>query len=79
LATGKLSDISVSDVGLDGITVADGLAVGRASKLTTSWMMHLIDGVFTVPDEFMLDMVRWLWDKEGIKTEPSAMLGCMAS
>jgi len=48
LATGKLSDISVSDVGLDGITVADGLAVGRASKLTTSWMIHLIDGVFTV-------------------------------
>jgi len=75
LATGKLSDISVSDVGLDGITVADGLAVGRASKLTTSWMMHLIDGVFTVPDEFMLDMVRWLWDKEGIKTEPSANAG----
>jgi len=23
----------------------------------------------------MLDMVRWLWDKEGIKTEPSANAG----
>ena len=75
LATGKLSDISVGDVGLDGVTVADGLAVGRASKLTTPWMMHLINGAFTVPDEFMLDMVRWLWEKQSIKTEPSANAG----
>jgi D-serine dehydratase len=75
LASGKLSNIAVADIGLDGITVADGLAVCKPSKLTTPWMYHLIDGVFTVPDDFMVSMVRWLWEREHIKSEPSANAG----
>jgi len=72
LASGKLSDICVQDVGLSGITEADGLAVGRPSGLVSRYMQMLLDGEFTVGDEKLNPYLRQLWKNEGIYIEPSA-------
>ena len=72
LETGKLSDICVQDVGLTGITEADGLAVGRPSGLVSRFMQMLLDGEFTVSDDRLNPYVRDLWKSEGLYIEPSA-------
>ncbi|MBZ7991206.1 MULTISPECIES: D-serine ammonia-lyase [unclassified Campylobacter] len=75
LATGKHNDISVADIGLDNITAADGLAVGRASGLVGKVLERVIDGSFTVSDENMYRYLSLLASSEGIKLEPSALAG----
>ncbi|NPV88054.1 D-serine ammonia-lyase [Coprothermobacteraceae bacterium] len=75
LYTGKLDQTSIYEYGLDGVTAADGLAVSKPSTLVSPLARVLIDGVFTVPDQFMIDMVKWLWTTNQIKTEPSANAG----
>lgn len=72
LETGKLSDICVQDIGLSGMTEADGLAVGRPSGLVSRFMKLLLSGEFTVDDEKLNPYLRKLWKKEGIYIEPSA-------
>ncbi|MDW5299654.1 MAG: D-serine ammonia-lyase [Sedimentibacter sp.] len=72
MATGLHNDICVQDLGIDGKTHADGLAVGRPSKLVGKKMDHLLGGVFTVSDSKLYDNMRFLSSSENINIEPSA-------
>ena len=66
------NDVSVYDMGLSGLTHADGLAVGRPSKLVGKLMEGLLSGVFTIDDYRLYDFLRDLDKSEGIFIEPSA-------
>lgn len=75
MATGLHNDISVQDLGIDGKTHADGLAVGRPSKLVGKMMDYLLEGVFTIEDYKLYDNMRMLHNSEHIDIEPSACAG----
>jgi len=75
LATGLHDRVSVQDFGLDNITAADGLAVGRPSGFIGRILAPLIDGVFTVNDDTMYRHLALLADSEKIFMEPSALAG----
>lgn len=75
LATGEMSDISVQDLGIDNITEADGLAVGRSSKFATEISSHIIGGVYTIEDYRLYELLTDLWDTEEIFVEPSSTAG----
>ncbi|MBO4879000.1 MAG: D-serine ammonia-lyase, partial [Clostridia bacterium] len=70
--------IHIGDLGLDGRTDADGLAVGEASKLVYTAMEKLLDGEFTVLDERLAPMVRLVYNTEGHFIEPSAAASAAA-
>lgn len=72
MATGMHNDICVQDLGIDGKTHADGLAVGRPSKLVGKMMDNLLGGIFTVDDYKLYDYMRYLHEAENISIEPSA-------
>ncbi|CNF04196.1 D-serine ammonia-lyase [Yersinia intermedia] len=73
--TGLHDGISVQDIGIDNITAADGLAVGRASGFVGRAMEHLLDGFYTLSDAEMYDLLGLLNRDEGIQLEPSALAG----
>lgn len=73
--TGLHDAISVQDIGLDGLTAADGLAVGRPSRLVGEHLQQMIDGYITVTDERMKVFQGLLHDIEEIDVEPSAAAG----
>lgn len=75
MATGKNSEVSVQDFGLDNRTAADGLAVGRASGFVGALMAPFISGCYTLSDSRMYRMLAQLADSEGIYLEPSALAG----
>ncbi|MHB8815816.1 MAG: D-serine ammonia-lyase [Steroidobacteraceae bacterium] len=75
LACADERPISVGDVGLDGRTEADGLAVGRASEFVAPLMRPLVSGVFTVRDEDLFEDLYRLEQSEGLRIEPSAAAG----
>lgn len=75
MATGLDSDISVQDLGVDNRTIADGLAVGRASSFVGSVMRPMISGCYSLDDSRMYRMLAQLADTEGIRLEPSALAG----
>lgn len=75
LATGLHDAIGVQDVGIDGVTAADGLAVGRPSGFVGRRLQHLIDGCYTMSDEELFALVALLHRHEGIAIEPSAAAG----
>jgi len=75
MASGEKSNISVYDIGLDGMTVADGLAVGRASSLVCDAMSTLVSGSYTVSDDNLMKYMKQLYETEGIFLEPSACAG----
>jgi len=72
LITGLHDGIAVSDIGLDGMTDADGLAVGRASRLVGSIMEKKLEACYTIQDEKLYPFLTKLADSEGIYIEPSA-------
>lgn len=73
--TGLHDGIAVQDLGIDNVTAADGLAVGRASGFVGRAMERLLDGFYTLSDQSMYDMLGWLAQEEGIRLEPSALAG----
>lgn len=75
MSTGLHSDISVQDLGIDNHTVADGLAVGRASGFVGRLMAPFISGCYTLTDRRMHRMLAQLADSQGIFLEPSALAG----
>ena len=72
MITGLKNEIAVSDIGLDGKTEADGLAVGRASVLVSDVMETLLDGCYTIEDERLYPFLAQLADTEQIFIEPSS-------
>lgn len=73
--TGLHDAISVQDIGIDNITAADGLAVGRASGFVGRAMERLLDGYLTIGDERMYRLLGQLNEAENIQLEPSALAG----
>ncbi|HEH9406668.1 TPA: D-serine ammonia-lyase [Aeromonas bestiarum] len=73
--TGLHDGIAVQDLGIDNLTAADGLAVGRASGFVGRAMERLLDGFFTLSDQEMYDLLGLLARDEQIKLEPSALAG----
>lgn len=75
LATRKGAKISIDDIGLDGKTIADGLAVNRASQLVFEKTKNIVDGAYTVRDEEVFSYLQLLYKLEKIPLEPSALTG----
>ena len=75
LATGKNSEISVYDIGLTNNTLADGLAVGRASGFVGGIMQTLLAGAYTLTDEVLPELQKKTRTLEKLKIEPSAAAG----
>ena len=75
--TGLHNHISVQDIGIDNITAADGLAVGRPSGFVGRAMERLIDGYYTINDQEMYDLLGLLNQQQQIQLEPSALAGML--
>ena len=75
--TGLHDAIAVQDLGIDNITAADGLAVGRASGFVGRAMERLLDGYYTLSDERMYRLLGQLDQSEAIQLEPSALAGML--
>ena len=73
--TGKHNKISVQDFGIDNITAADGLAVGRASGFVGKTLENLMSGCYSVKDENLYRLLSKMADSEKIFLEPSALAG----
>ncbi|WP_110927942.1 D-serine ammonia-lyase [Bacillus massiliglaciei] len=72
LMTGLKEKISVQDIGLDNKTMADGLAVGRPSKLVSEYMERHLSGCYTIKDERLFKLLQALFYYENHKVEPSS-------
>lgn len=72
MSTGLNSKICVEDIGMDGKTEADGLAVGRASELCCESSKNTLSGIFTINENSIYELMRDLYKKESVFVEPSA-------
>ncbi|HHT7191137.1 TPA: D-serine ammonia-lyase [Bacillus cereus] len=75
LMTGLHDKIAVQDIGIDNVTDADGLAVGRPSGFVGKTMEPFLSGNYTVSDEELYGLLKELADTENIYLEPSALAG----
>lgn len=75
LSTGYHDKLCVQDFGIDNLTAADGLAVGRASSFVGKVMEPFLSGCYTVSDDKMYRYLSALKDTENISLEPSALAG----
>ena len=60
--TGLHNDICVQDIGLSGLTAADGLAVGRPSKFVGKTVARMLAGEFTIEDD---NLYRFMGGPDG--------------
>ena len=72
MASGLHNEICVQDIGLTGLTHADGLAVGRPSGFVGKVMEPILSGEFTMEDKKLYEYMRALLDTEDTFIEPSA-------
>lgn len=72
MSTGLNGKISVEDIGMDGKTEADGLAVGRASELCCESSKNTLSGIFTINEKSIFELMKELYKKESVFVEPSA-------
>lgn len=72
MISGLQNEIAVQDLGLSGLTHADGLAVGRPSGFVGGVMRPLLSGEFTLKDGKLYHYMRDLLKTEEIFLEPSA-------
>lgn len=77
VATGLHDQIAVQDLGIDNMTAADGLAVGRASGFVGRAMYRLLDAFYTLSDDTMYQLLGCLNDTEQLQLEPSALAGML--
>lgn len=75
MATETHDEFSVQDFNIDNITIADGLAVGRASKFVGKTIEELLYGIVTVEDDELLKYLKRLVDQYELYLEPSALAG----
>ncbi|MCW2478809.1 D-serine ammonia-lyase [Candidatus Symbiopectobacterium sp. NZEC135] len=73
--TGLHDGIAVQDLGIDNLTAADGLAVGRPSGFVGRAMARLIDGYYTLSDDEMYRLLVMLAQTQALCLEPSALAG----
>lgn len=72
LLTQKFDEVHVKDYGIVDITEADGLAVGCPSELASRISDKLLDGIYTIEDNELFQLLALLKDAENIKVEPSS-------
>jgi D-serine dehydratase len=77
LMTGENEKLRVFDLGLDNLTEADGLAVGRPSAFVGKVIGELISGIYTVKDDDLYRLLAMLKGSEQIAIEPSATPGLL--
>ena len=70
LMTEMHDKVCVQDFGIDNITDADGLAVGRASGFVGKTLENLMSGSYTAKDEKLYLLLSTLVDSENIYLEP---------
>lgn len=75
MMTGLHEKVSVQDFGIDNVTEADGLAVGRPSGFVGKTMEKLLSGVYTISDAHLYGYLGLLADSEDLWLEPSALAG----
>ncbi|WHY64629.1 D-serine ammonia-lyase [Neobacillus sp. SuZ13] len=75
LMTGLHDKISVHDVGIDNVTDADGLTVGRPSGFVGKIIEPFLSGCYTISDDHLYKLLKDLVDTEAIYLEPSALAG----
>jgi len=75
LASGRHDEISATDIGLHGRTLADGLAVSRPSQFVGRLIAPLLDGCATVADQELCKHVAALHHDQALRLEPSATAG----
>ncbi|WP_035293629.1 D-serine ammonia-lyase, partial [Clostridium sp. KNHs214] len=75
MATEMHQNICVQDFGIDNITAADGLAVGRPSGFVGKTLEELLSGIYTIDDEKLHSLLKNIRTEENIKLEPSACAG----
>lgn len=73
--TKEHDNVCVQDFGIDNVTAADGLAVGRASGFVGKTLEKLMSGCYSVTDENMYRLLATMADSENIFLEPSALAG----
>ena len=77
LMTGVNEKLSVFDFGLDNVTEADGLAVGKSSDFIANVIEELVSGIYTVKDDDLFRLLAMLKGSEQIAIEPSATPGLL--
>jgi len=73
--TKEHDNVCVQDFGIDNVTAADGLAVGRASGFVGKTLEKLMSGCYSITDENMYRLLTIMADSEDIFLEPSALAG----